>query len=276
MRRAVALARDYALRRVAFGRPIADPAAHPATLAAMQVEGEGAFHLAFRVVELLGASECGTASERDLALLRLLTPVVKLATARQAVYVASEALEAFGGAGYIETTGLPRLLRDAQVLSIWEGTTNVLALDLLRAVDSGCDPVALQHEVAARLAGVTASELLGAATRVRDAAERTARALRATERAEAREGEARELALAVARTLTGALLLAQAQWSLEREGDRRAAIAALAWCARDLAPRPAAAGPEDARALALDEAAPARGLGSTDAGWAVELGGSHL
>ena len=48
--------------------------------------------------------------------------------------LASEALEGFGGAGYVEDTGLPVYLRDAQVLPIWEGTTNVLSLDVLRAV----------------------------------------------------------------------------------------------------------------------------------------------
>ena len=48
--------------------------------------------------------------------------------------VASEVLESFGGAGYVEDTGLPVLLRDSQVLPIWEGTTNVLALDTLRAI----------------------------------------------------------------------------------------------------------------------------------------------
>jgi len=52
----------------------------------------------------------------------------------QAVKVSSEGLESFGGAGYLEDTGLPVHLRDAQVLSIWEGTTNVLALDTLRAI----------------------------------------------------------------------------------------------------------------------------------------------
>ena len=52
------------------------------------------------------------------------------------VAVLSEIVESFGGAGYVEDTGLPLLLRDAQVLPIWEGTTNVLALDTLR-VDRG-------------------------------------------------------------------------------------------------------------------------------------------
>ncbi|TME52950.1 MAG: acyl-CoA dehydrogenase, partial [Chloroflexi bacterium] len=60
--------------------------------------------------------------------------LAKLYTAKQAVAVASEALECFGGQGYMEDTGLPRLLRDAQVLPIWEGTTSVLALDALRVL----------------------------------------------------------------------------------------------------------------------------------------------
>ena len=62
---------------------------------------------------------------------------MKLTTGKQSVMVASEVLESFGGAGYVEDTGLPVLLRDSQVLPIWEGTTNVLALDTLRALQSG-------------------------------------------------------------------------------------------------------------------------------------------
>ncbi len=50
--------------------------------------------------------------------------------------MASEVLECFGGQGYVEDTGLPRLLRDCQVLSIWEGTTNVLSLDVLRVLEN--------------------------------------------------------------------------------------------------------------------------------------------
>ncbi len=53
--------------------------------------------------------------------------------------VLSEVIEAFGGAGYVEDTGLPQLLRDSQVLPIWEGTTNVLSLDTLRALGLGRD-----------------------------------------------------------------------------------------------------------------------------------------
>ena len=64
-------------------------------------------------------------------------PIAKLTTGKQAVAVTSEAIEACGGAGYVEDTGLPRILADAQVLPIWEGTTNVLSLDTLRALGKG-------------------------------------------------------------------------------------------------------------------------------------------
>ena len=60
--------------------------------------------------------------------------VVKLYTGKKSIEVISELLECMGGAGYLEDTGIPTLLRDAQVLSIWEGTTNVLSLDVLRSI----------------------------------------------------------------------------------------------------------------------------------------------
>ena len=132
LRRGLALARDYATRREAFGRRLIDQPLHAATLADLEVEYQGGFHLAMRAVELLGAKNAARRLADESAVLRLLTPLAKLYTARQAVAGMSEVLEAFGGAGYIEDTGLPRLLRDAQVLSIWEGTTNVLSLDVLR------------------------------------------------------------------------------------------------------------------------------------------------
>lgn len=134
LRRGVALARDYARRRVAFGAPLAEKPLHLDTLAGMAAEAEAAFALTFDMVARLGAQETAAGGARNEALLRLLHPLAKLTTGKQAVAGASEALEAFGGAGYLEDTGLPELLRDAQVLAIWEGTTNVLALEAVRAV----------------------------------------------------------------------------------------------------------------------------------------------
>ena len=131
-RRGLALARDYAGKRVAFGAPLAEKPLHLDTLAGLEAEFMGALHLTFCVVELMGRQEAGKASAEQESLLRLLTPVAKLLTGRQVVHILSEVIESFGGAGYVEDTGLPALLRDAQVLPIWEGTTNILVLDALR------------------------------------------------------------------------------------------------------------------------------------------------
>jgi acyl-CoA dehydrogenase len=133
MHKAQALARAYAWKRVAFGAPIASHPLHAATLDEMEAETAGALALSMEVAALLGKLEHRTATDQERQRLRALVPLAKLTTGKQAVSVASEALESFGGAGYIEDTGLPVLLRDAQVLPIWEGTTNVLSLDVLRA-----------------------------------------------------------------------------------------------------------------------------------------------
>lgn len=135
MRHGLALAQDYAQRRRAFGAALADQPLHRETLAELEAEAAGAFLLTFLLVELLGRQEADLLDEEETALLRFLTPIVKLATGRQAVHVVSETVEAFGGAGYIEDTGIPLLLRDTQVLPIWEGTTNVLSLDALLRTD---------------------------------------------------------------------------------------------------------------------------------------------
>lgn len=134
MRRGVSLAQSYAHQRIAFGASLAEKPLHQATLATLEAETMGAFLLTFYIVSLLGKTETGAATAEEAALLRLLTPITKLTTGKQSVQVLSEVLECFGGAGYVEDTGLPMLLRDAQVLPIWEGTTNVLSLDTLRAL----------------------------------------------------------------------------------------------------------------------------------------------
>lgn len=134
MRRGLNLAWDYAQKRVAFGAKLIDKPLHRETLLQLEAEFAGAFYLTFEMIHLLGRQEMGELSAAEEAFLRVLTPVVKLTTGKQAVAVLSEVIESFGGAGYVEDTGLPLLLRDAQVLPIWEGTTNVLSLDTLRAL----------------------------------------------------------------------------------------------------------------------------------------------
>ncbi len=133
MRRGLAYARAYAgARSVAGGRLVTNPL-HRATLAGLAVDAQAAFALAAHAFALLGRVEVDhdAAAEKQL---RLVAPLAKLTTGKLAVASASEYLECFGGAGYVEDTGIPRLLRDAQVLPIWEGTTNVLSLDVIRAL----------------------------------------------------------------------------------------------------------------------------------------------
>ncbi len=120
--------------RVAFGRKLSLHPLHWSTLANLEVEYRAAMQLTFYTIFLMGKDETGKASADEQSLLRLLTPVVKLYTGKQAVAVASEGLECFGGMGYLEDTGIPLILRDAQVFAIWEGTTNVLSMDVLRVM----------------------------------------------------------------------------------------------------------------------------------------------
>jgi len=226
MRRGVALARDYGRRRVAFGAPLADKPLHAATLADLQAEYEAALHLAFLAVELLGREEAGELRGNEGALLRLVTPLAKLCTGKQAVAVASEALEIFGGAGYVEDTGLPRLLRDSQVLPIWEGTTNVLSLDALKVVQSSDALPALLALVAESCGAVTDARLAGPARAALAAIDRAATWLAETGDPARLEAGARRFALTLARSLALALLVRHAQWALDTESDPRPAAAA--------------------------------------------------
>ena len=134
MRRACMLASAYAAQREAFGRKLDQHPLHQEVLETIAAQADGALHLTMRMAQLLGRIETKEATSGEAALFRLGIALTKLYTAKQAVAVVSEALECFGGQGYMEDTGLPRLLRDAQVLPIWEGTTNVLALDGLRVL----------------------------------------------------------------------------------------------------------------------------------------------
>ncbi|HEY4310389.1 MAG TPA: acyl-CoA dehydrogenase family protein [Pirellulales bacterium] len=238
MRRGLALARDYAQRREAFGKFLIDQPLHVETLADLAIEFQAGFQLAFRALDLLGKEECGAATSEESAVLRLLTPLAKLYTARQSVASASEVVEGFGGAGYVENTGFPRLLRDAQVLSIWEGTTNVLSLDALRAIEKSDAFGPFMAEVDELLSGVTLSDLAPAVARAAEAA-RQVRAFLPAALAEGRDYQqagARAFAYSLARVMAAALLLDDAQWNFQADGDARAIVVARRWCARQLAP----------------------------------------
>jgi len=227
MRRALALARDFAGRRRAFGALLVEKALHVDTLAGLEAEYAGAFLLAHRAVTLLGRREAGVATEAEELLARALTPIAKLTTGKQAVAIASEAIECCGGAGYVEDTGLPALLRDAQVLPIWEGTTNVLSLDTLRALAKGGTFEAVAADARAELATARDPGLAApaqAAARALDSATRwIAGAMTDVTRT---ESGARRFALTLGRSLELSYLVGHAQWCLDHDRGPRAAAAA--------------------------------------------------
>ncbi len=229
MRRGLALARDYARRRHAFGAALAHKPLHVDTLAQMQAEFEAAFHLTFFLVDLIGREESGELPAEQVDLLRLLTSLAKLTTGKQGVVVASEVLEAFGGAGYVEDTGLPLLLRDSQVLPIWEGTTNVLALDVLRAIGKDESLESLKEQVSRSAAAAKDGRLQATGVLAKTAVAHAERWLgQAMQQGlPAVEAGGRRFGLTLGRGLALALLVEHAQWSLENEGDGRSLAAAL-------------------------------------------------
>jgi alkylation response protein AidB-like acyl-CoA dehydrogenase len=206
MRRGLAYAQAYAAaRQVAGGRLDANPL-HRATLGTLAVDTAGAFVLAGHAFALLGRVEVD-GDPAAAAELRVVAPLAKLATGRLAVQAASEYVECFGGAGYVEDTGIPRLLRDAQVLPIWEGTTNVLALDVLRAV--GRDGAA--RPLLARLSAVA-----DRSPALREATGDLAAAFAGDLTSDKVVAGARGLALRAAYALTAALLFEQADTAGEQ------------------------------------------------------------
>lgn len=252
MRRGIALARDYAKKRRQFGAALADKPLHTDTLAGMQAEFEAAFMLTFRTIELLGKVERAEATPAEAALIRVLTPLMKLVTGKQAVATTSEALECFGGAGYVEDTGLPRLLRDAQVLSIWEGTTNVLSLDVLRAIarEGALEPLLAEIHAATEDALPELRVEAEAARRTADRAKTWLGETMSKDPASVEAG-ARMFALSLGRATELALLVSHASRAKRELGDARSVHAAMRFHAhgidlfRTLDPA--------ARALAMDE-----------------------
>ncbi|MCX5745904.1 MAG: acyl-CoA dehydrogenase family protein [Proteobacteria bacterium] len=228
MRRALALAGDFARRRSAFGALLVDKPLHADTLAGLEAEYAGAFCLAFRSVQLIGSLEHdGATKDADERLSRALIPIAKLLTAKQAVACASEAIESCGGAGYVEDTGLPRLLADAQVLPIWEGTTNVLSLDTLRALGKGGALASIAHEIETHCAAATDAGLAAPVAAARAAlAHATAWIGEAMTEPERLEAGARRFAMTLGRALELALLAGHAQWCQDHGHGGRTAAAA--------------------------------------------------
>jgi alkylation response protein AidB-like acyl-CoA dehydrogenase len=140
MRRVISECLRYGATRQTFGRSLLSYPMVRQTLVDLTVDLEASLHLLFYLYRCRGKWNLQSAQEEEVQHLRMFVPLAKLSTGRLAVKTASEGVELHGGNGYIEDWPMARLLRDAQVLPIWEGTTNILALDTLRSIrKDGCD-----------------------------------------------------------------------------------------------------------------------------------------
>jgi len=138
VRQATVLAASYARQRQSFGAPLIDHPAMAAVIADLTLESEAATTLAMRLAGAADRAARGDAAEA--ALLRLALPAAKYWICKRTPMITSEALECLGGNGYVEDySGMPRLLRDSPLNSIWEGSGNVTALDVLRALSRAPD-----------------------------------------------------------------------------------------------------------------------------------------
>lgn len=135
MRRAYNEAFSYAEKRTAFGSKLNEFPMVQDSLGRLRAKLEIELYATFELIELYGQVVSGAASEEEILLNRLLIALLKKETAEQAIHFAHEAIEMHGGNGYIEDFVTSRLLRDAQVLTVWEGTANILALELVRLVN---------------------------------------------------------------------------------------------------------------------------------------------
>ena len=132
MRRSVTEAMFIARRRSAFGRRLIELPLMRRQLAKMTVWAEQARTMMFLTADALHRANQGDAEGEKLA--RIMTPLIKFRACRDARKVTGDAMEVRGGCGYIEEWPDARLLRDAHLGSIWEGTSNIVALDVVRAI----------------------------------------------------------------------------------------------------------------------------------------------
>jgi putative acyl-CoA dehydrogenase len=132
LRLGASLATFQTAHRQAFGAALADQPAMTNVLADLAVESEAATTVMLR---LAGATDrAARGDEQEAAFRRIALAVTKYWVCKRVPVHAAEALECFGGNGYVEESGLPRLYREAPLQSIWEGSGNVAALDALRAM----------------------------------------------------------------------------------------------------------------------------------------------
>ncbi|CAN5792345.1 DNA alkylation response protein [soil metagenome] len=139
MRQAVMQAAHHCSHRMAFGSPLVDKPAMQMVLADLEVETEAATLLMTR---LAGSFDRAGTDSHEALVKRILTPVAKYWVTKRCTAVVREAMECLGGNGYVEESLLPRIFRESPLNAIWEGSGNVIALDVVRVASR--EPQALE------------------------------------------------------------------------------------------------------------------------------------
>jgi putative acyl-CoA dehydrogenase len=191
MRQAVTQAIHHARHRMAFQKKLVDQPLMTNVLADLAIEAEAALALTMRLARAYDEND-----EVAQVIRRVVTPAAKFWICKRTPFVTYEAMEVLGGSGYIEESIMPRLYREAPVNSIWEGSGNVMCLDVLRAMGR-----------ATNLLDVLRSELGGDA-RLKGFADRLLKRLSAPEHND--EGQARALVRELVLALQAALLIKHA------------------------------------------------------------------
>jgi acyl-CoA dehydrogenase len=235
-RRSFLEAAIYAAHREQWGQRIDRYPLVRETLVDVLVELEAGMALTY---ECASASRSMFGAEEGRLLRRILVPLAKVRATREAIGAASQALEMFGGNGYMEDWPMARQLRDAQCHTIWEGTENICSLDVRRAMRNDNAHTALITRVEAALDNANGEKVLSETV---DAVAATlAESHQAIAHLEAADTDlqllhARRFTHLLADLAEGALLLDEAAWALGRDGDARKAVVAGRFARRRLAP----------------------------------------
>ncbi|MFC7203085.1 acyl-CoA dehydrogenase family protein [Haloferax namakaokahaiae] len=217
-----------AATREAFGEAIQEYPLMRRDLFEMAVDFDAALTFAMEAGKWLDRYERDHDDRDAYRLMRVLAPVAKYRTARMAVETASYAMEIQGGNGYVRDFVTHRLYRDAQVLPIWEGTSNILSLDLLRTFEKEAAHEVLFAHVESLLSGIDHPVLDELSSLVADECDslKDAFATLVTADDEYAQYEAKVLAEYVFDVVTASLLLSNAQREVDDAGDARSVIVA--------------------------------------------------
>jgi acyl-CoA dehydrogenase len=234
MARALLESKVQAADREAFGKPIERHPLMKKDLVDMTVTHEAATAVSFEAADALNAY-VREDDDEAYRVMRVLVPVAKYRTGEDAVEMASYAMEVLGGNGYVEDFVTERLLRDAQVAPIWEGTSNILALDVLRAMAKEGAHADVLDRIDGYLDEAEHDAVVPVAERVRGARDDLEEVMNevATSPVEAAQVRAKDLADLIYDVYAASLLVAEAERDI-REGDGRKALVARRFVDRNL------------------------------------------